>query len=75
MYLSNICPKLILIVARQYYNCPTLDGIEVEDGGDPDGTVGSHWEKRILDNEYMTGTSSDRAQRTFFTLAFLQVHI
>ncbi|KAK6045032.1 hypothetical protein COOONC_17463 [Cooperia oncophora] len=34
--------------ARYYFNCPTLEGAEIEDQGGP-GTMGAHWEKRVLE--------------------------
>lgn len=43
----------------------------MEDQGG-DGTARSHWEKRILNNEYMVGTSSDYPVFSQFTLALLQ---
>ena len=39
--------------ARKAFNCSTLDGIELEDGGGA-GTAGSHWEKRIMYNDFMS---------------------
>ncbi|EKF26228.1 surface protease GP63, putative, partial [Trypanosoma cruzi marinkellei] len=40
-------------MARQYHNCPTLEGVELEDEGGPD-TVRSHWKKRNMRDELMT---------------------
>ncbi|KAF5217964.1 hypothetical protein ECC02_009144 [Trypanosoma cruzi] len=40
-------------MARQYHNCPTLEGIELEDEGGSD-TVLSHWKKRNMRDEMMT---------------------
>lgn len=58
--------------ARQYFNCPTLDGVEIEDGGG-DGTKGSHWEKRILSNELMVGViSTKRLYVSEMLLAFFE---
>lgn len=57
--------------AREHFDCPYLDGVEIEDQGG-NGTARSHWEKRILNNEYMIGTSSDQPVFSQFTLAFLQ---
>ena len=45
-------------VARGYFGCPTLPGAELENSGNAEGTAGSHWEKRILLNELMTGSIS-----------------
>ncbi|PWU93358.1 putative surface protease GP63 [Trypanosoma cruzi] len=41
-------------MARQYHNCPTLEGIELEDEGGPE-TVLSHWKKRNMRDELMNG--------------------
>ena len=40
---------------RRYFNCSDLEGAELEDQGG-DGTQLTHWEKRIFQNEAMTGT-------------------
>ena len=53
-------PKL-LEVARKYFNCPTLEGVELENQGG-DGTADSHWEARILLGEYMIGYSYSEEQ-------------
>jgi len=44
-------PK-VLEVARKYFNCPTITGIELEDQGGM-GSALSHWEQRILLGDYM----------------------
>ncbi|EKF28195.1 surface protease GP63, putative, partial [Trypanosoma cruzi marinkellei] len=40
-------------MARQYHNCPTLEGIELEDEGGYDNAL-SHWKKRSMRDEMMT---------------------
>lgn len=42
----------VLAHAREYFNCPDMDGVPVEDGGGS-GSAGSHWEKIVLGNEVM----------------------
>ena len=32
---------------RRHFNCPTLEGVELENQGGP-GTAMDHWEKRVL---------------------------
>ena len=59
-------------VARQMFGCSTLDGVELEDGGGT-GTASSHWEKRLLMNEFMTGVISNHPVITPLTLALMQV--
>ncbi|CBH17729.1 Gp63 major surface glycoprotein-like protein [Trypanosoma brucei gambiense DAL972] len=64
-------PK-VLKVAREYYGCPGLDGVEVEDAGS-EGTRGSHWKKRILFNEALVGSVT--SGQLFFsplTLAYFE---
>ncbi|RNE96375.1 leishmanolysin, partial [Trypanosoma rangeli] len=39
-------------LARKYYNCPTLEGMELEDGGGPKPSL-SHWEERNAMGELM----------------------
>lgn len=56
--------------ARLQFNCPTLKGVEIEDGGEG-GTAGSHWEKRQMNGEFMIGTASRTATISNLTLAFL----
>lgn len=48
-------PK-VLQYARKHFGCATLDGVELENQGGA-GTVGSHWETRVMAGEYMVGTS------------------
>ena len=68
-YLNS--PKL-LEVARKYYNCPTLQGVELENQGG-NGTEGSHWETRILLGEYMNGYAyTEEMIISEFTLAVLE---
>ena len=62
----------LLEVAREYFDCPTLEGVELENQGGT-GTEGSHWEARILLGEYMNGYSYTEEQViSEFTLAVLE---
>ena len=62
----------VLEVARKYFNCPSIDGVELEESGGS-GTVGSHWESRILLGDYMNGvTYYDEEVISEFTLALLE---
>ena len=64
-------PK-VLEVAKKYFNCPTIDGVELEDYGGVE-TVGSHWEARILLGELMNGyIYHDDEVLSEFTLALLE---
>jgi hypothetical protein len=57
--------------ARVYYGCPTLDGMELEDGGGS-GSAGSHWEKRIVWNELMSPSLLGESLLSRLTAALLQ---
>ncbi|RNF13110.1 putative surface protease GP63 [Trypanosoma conorhini] len=62
----------VVAVARRHFNCPTLDGVEIEDGGGP-GTAGSHWKKRILYEEVLVGSiTTANLFYSSLTLAFLE---
>ena len=63
-------PKVVEM-ARKYYNCPSLDGVELENYGD-EGTAGSHWEARILLGDYMNGISYTEEVISEITLALLE---
>lgn len=65
-----ISPKVLAYV-RSHFKCDSLDGAELEDQGG-DGTAFSHWEKRIFDNEYMTGTASNYPIFSKLTLALFE---
>jgi len=43
---------------RTHFSCTTMIGAQIEDGGGS-GTAGSHWEKRVFNNEYLTGSISE----------------
>jgi leishmanolysin len=47
-----ITPK-VLKLAREAFNCQSLDGVELETQGG-EGTAFAHWEKRVMYNDYMT---------------------
>ncbi|KAL4145147.1 hypothetical protein PRNP1_012820 [Phytophthora ramorum] len=53
---------------RDHFDCPTLEGAEIEsqDGG----CLGSHWEERLFEPEYMTPVDSYRNVFSALTLAF-----
>lgn len=56
---------------RKHFNCSTLEGAELEDQGS-DGTSMTHWEKRLFENEAMTGTHTQNSVYSRITLAVLQ---
>ena len=64
--------KKVLNIAKKYYNCDSVQGVELEEFGG-NGTAGSHWEERILLGEYMTGVIYNEDQAiSEFTLALLE---
>jgi leishmanolysin-like peptidase len=63
-------PK-VLEKARAHFGCPTLPGVELEDAGSS-GTAGSHWEKRLFNNEYMTGSSAFDPVYSDITMALFE---
>ncbi|KAL5460015.1 hypothetical protein EMCRGX_G033425 [Ephydatia muelleri] len=63
--------ETVLARARIHFNCPTLPGLELENGGGS-GSELSHWEARLLGNELMTGSSANSARLSAITLALLQ---
>lgn len=50
-----VTPRVVQEI-RNHFNCSELEGAELEDQGG-EGTAWTHWEKRILENEAMTGES------------------
>lgn len=56
-------------VAKKYFGCDTIAGVEIEDEGAA-GSKGSHWDRRILLNELMTAQGGD--VRSVFTLAYFK---
>ena len=62
----------VINVAKKYYNCNNIKGIELEESGGQ-GIVGSHWESRILLGEIMNGDIYPEEQViSEFTLAVLE---
>ena len=65
--INNIKQKEV----RRHYNCSSLEGAELEDQGDI-GTRLTHWEKRVFENEAMTGTYTQNSVFSRITFAFLE---
>jgi hypothetical protein len=49
-------PKVTQIT-REHFNCSAAKGMQLENEGNP-GSLGSHWEKTLLFNEYMNPQTS-----------------
>ncbi|CAH8857671.1 unnamed protein product [Trichobilharzia szidati] len=69
-FLSFVTPRL-LEEGRRHYNCPNLDGIDIENEGG-EGTIGTHFEKRVVGDEIMAGVTGVKAVTSRLTLAFYQ---
>uniref|UniRef100_A0A8C6NP75 Leishmanolysin-like peptidase n=1 Tax=Nothobranchius furzeri TaxID=105023 RepID=A0A8C6NP75_NOTFU len=57
--------------ARRHFNCPILEGMELENQGGM-GTELNHWEKRLLENEAMTGSHTQNRVFSRLTLAIME---
>ncbi|XP_054162566.1 leishmanolysin-like peptidase isoform X2 [Oppia nitens] len=65
-----VTPKVVEEV-RKHFNCSELEGAELEDQGE-DGTHLTHWEKRVFENEAMTGTHTQNPVYSRITLALME---
>ncbi|BFG17851.1 hypothetical protein CerSpe_041250 [Prunus speciosa] len=67
-----VLPRVVMH-SRYHYAAfsENFTGLELEDGGGR-GTSGSHWEKRLLMNEIMTGSVDTRSVVSKMTLALLE---
>ncbi|XP_039032954.1 LOW QUALITY PROTEIN: leishmanolysin-like peptidase [Hibiscus syriacus] len=63
----------VVMHSRHHYGAfsEKFTGLELEDGGGR-GTSGSHWEKRLLTTEIMTGSVDTRSVVSKMTLALLE---
>ncbi|KAH7693184.1 Protein Y43F4A.1 a, partial [Aphelenchoides avenae] len=57
--------------ARKHFACDDLEGAELENQGG-DGTALTHWEKRLFENEAMTGTHTQNPVYSRLTLALME---
>ncbi|XP_035265094.1 leishmanolysin-like peptidase isoform X1 [Anguilla rostrata] len=57
--------------ARRHFDCPILEGMELENQGGL-GTEFNHWEKRLLENEAMTGSHTQNRVFSRITLAIME---
>ncbi|RLN94261.1 hypothetical protein BBJ28_00006984 [Nothophytophthora sp. Chile5] len=56
--------------AQKHFNCSTLEGAELE--SQDSGCLGSHWEERLFEPEYMTAVDSFHNVFSALTLAFFE---
>lgn len=57
--------------AQKHFNCSSLEGAELENQGGP-GTELAHWEKRLFENEGMTGAFTQNSAFSRITLALME---
>ncbi|XP_067929056.1 leishmanolysin-like peptidase [Watersipora subatra] len=65
-----VTPKVVA-ETRRHFNCSTLEGAELENQGSV-GTVLTHWEKRLFENEMMTGMYTQNPVVSRITLALME---
>ncbi|KAJ8706598.1 hypothetical protein PYW07_012676 [Mythimna separata] len=65
-----VTPRVVKEV-RDHFNCSELEGAELEDQGG-DGTALTHWEKRVFENEAMTGTHTQNSVFSRITFALME---
>lgn len=65
-----VTPKVVE-ESRNHFSCNNLEGAELEDQGG-EGTVLTHWEKRVFENEAMTGVHTQNPVYSRITLALLE---
>lgn len=68
--LMIVTPKVKQEV-RKHFRCSSLEGAEIENQG-PAGTRWTHWEKRVFENEAMTGTYTQNPVFSRITLALME---
>lgn len=66
-----MCVLFLKNEVRNHFNCSQLEGAELEDQGEI-GTKLTHWEKRVFENEAMTGTYTQNSVFSRITFAFLE---
>jgi hypothetical protein len=65
----NLAPLTTRI--RSHFNCPTIEGAYIENEGGS-GSAGSHFERRIFYNDYMTASIIKDMRFSQFSLALLE---
>lgn len=68
--LMIVTPKVKQEV-RTHFRCSSLEGAEIENQGSA-GTQWTHWEKRLFENEAMTGTYTQNPVFSRITLALME---
>jgi leishmanolysin-like peptidase len=76
---GHLVPKVIteavVAAARDFFNCATLDGAELENQ-DPTKacgvSIGSHWEERLFGTDFMSAIAADEMLLSPVTLALFE---
>jgi len=69
--LTYINSKRVLQKVRQHFNCPTIEGIQLEDQGE-EAVAGNHWEPRYMLGDYMISMDYSEKVISDITLAFFE---
>uniref|UniRef100_A0A0N4ZY23 Leishmanolysin-like peptidase n=1 Tax=Parastrongyloides trichosuri TaxID=131310 RepID=A0A0N4ZY23_PARTI len=69
--INMVVTERVVEEVRKHFDCPILEGAELEDQGGL-GTSLTHWEKRIFENEAMTGTHTQNPVYSRITLALME---
>lgn len=67
---AKLVTPAVAAFVQMHFNCSTLTGAELE--SQDTGCVGSHWEERLFEPEYMSPVSSFRNVLSGLTLAFFE---
>jgi leishmanolysin-like peptidase len=67
---AKLVTPTVAAFVQAHFNCSTLVGAELE--SQDTGCVGSHWEERLFEPEYMTPVSSFRNVFSGLTLAYFE---
>ena len=71
VYTPMIVLPSVVEVAKKYFKCDSIVGVELENQG-TEASLGSHWERRILGDEFMTASQKLNAKISEFTMALLE---
>jgi leishmanolysin len=58
-------------IVREYFNCQSIEGAPLENEGRV-GSIGSHWERKVFMNEYMTASDIADSKISIITLGLLE---
>ncbi len=63
MIVQRVYTPNVLRAAQQYFNCPSLNGVDLDDNTNLD-----HWETRILRDELMASFNGDTHNGRYTTI-------